>query len=272
MTAWKDQRFARPPIGLAGWLRVIWRGGLLAALIYSALILLLALRLIERPLFGMARPWTPRITQAVCRAAFGLLRMGHSVTGTPMTEPGAMVANHGSWLDIFALNACTQLYFVAKTEVSGWAGIGWLARATGTVFIARKGAEAKRQQHLFEDRLRAGHRLLFFPEGTSTDGIRVLPFKSTLFAAFFTPGLVHQMHIQPVTVAYHAPRGQDLRFYGWWGDMTFGGHLLMILAIRTPGAVKVTFHPPVPVDAFEGRKPLATYCQRVIATTLPHTI
>ncbi len=122
-----------------------------------------------------------------------------------MHEKGAVVANHSSWLDIFTLNASQRIYFVAKSEVSGWPGIGWLARATGTVFITRKGTEAKRQQDLFEARLRAGHQLLFFPEGTSTDALRVLPFKPTLFQAFFTHGLDRVLFIQPVTVVYHAP-------------------------------------------------------------------
>ena len=224
-------------------------------------------RLVERPLFGMARPWSPHITQFVCRSAFPILGIGFSVTGKPMTQHGAVVANHSSWLDIFALNAAQRIYFVAKSEVEHWAAIGWLARATGTVFIARKGSEAKAQQALFEERLRAGHRLLFFPEGTSTDALRVLPFKSTLFAAFYTHGLDRIMHIQPVTVLYHAPEGEDARYYGWWGDMTFAGHLLRILATKRPGRVEVIFHPEVPVDAFAGRKDLAAHCERVIRTS-----
>lgn len=269
MRDWRDQTPTRPPIGPAGWLRVVWRGGLLGAVTYGGLVLLLLLRMIERPLFGLHRPWTPHITQTVCRAAFVILRLPIRRSGTSMSGRGAMVANHASWLDIFALNACSTVYFVAKSEVSGWAGIGWLARATGTLFIARRGTEAKLHQSMFEARLQAGHRLLFFPEGTSTDSLRVLPFKSTLFAAFFSHGLAAEMHIQPVTLRYTAPPDQDPRFYGWWGDMDFGGHLLMILAAPKQGAVEVVFHPSVPVDAFEGRKPLASYCEKVIAATLP---
>jgi lyso-ornithine lipid O-acyltransferase len=125
------------------------------------------------------------------------------------------------------------------------------------------------QAKVFEDRLKAGHRLLFFPEGTSTDAIRVLPFKSTLFAAFFAPDLAPLMHIQPVTVIYHAPPGQDPRYYGWWGDMEFAPHLLLTLATRPQGRVEVIFHPEVPVAAFEGRKALAAYCERVIRTSHP---
>ncbi|MDR7126872.1 lysophospholipid acyltransferase family protein [Pseudotabrizicola sp. 4114] len=254
---------------LPGWVRVALRGAALGCVTYGGLVLLLLLRCVERPLFGLNRPWTPRITQGVCRAALRIMGIGLSVRGTPMQHRGAMVANHASWLDIFALNACAPVYFVAKSEVSGWAGIGWLARATGTLFITRKGTEARRQQQQLEDRLRAGHRLLFFPEGTSTDSQRVLPFKSTLFAAFFTHGLETVLHIQPVTVAYRAPAGTDPRFYGWWGDMTFAGHLLAVLSSPKQGSVEVVFHAQVPVDAYANRKDLAQYCERVIATSHP---
>ncbi len=253
-----------PQIGPMGWLRVVWRGGLLGLVTYGCLAILLALRLVEAPIFGRARPWTPHITQFVCRMAFVILRIRLEVRGRPMTRAGAVVANHSSWLDIFTLNACERIYFVAKAEVEHWAAIGWLARATGTVFIARKGSEAKLQQQVFEDRLMAGHKLMFFPEGTSTDAIRVLPFKSTLFAAFFAPGLASHLHVQPVTVIYHAPPGQDPRFYGWWGDMEFAPSLIQVLAMRVQGRVEVVFHPEVPVAAFPDRKALAAHCERVI--------
>lgn len=265
---WRDARMASPPVTVAGWGRVLWRGALMGAVTYGCLILLLALRLIERPLFGLRRPWTPFITQFVCKTAFVILRLPLRVTGRPMRQRGALVANHASWLDIFALNAAQRGYFVAKSEVEHWAAIGWLARATGTVFIARQGREAKRQQRLFEDRLRMGHHLMFFPEGTSTDSIRVLPFKSTLFAAFWSHGLEEVMWIQPVTLAYHAPRGEDRRFYGWWGDMGFAPHFLMVLAQARQGRLEVIFHEPVPVDAFADRKALALHCETEVRAGL----
>ena len=266
---WRDVPIRTPKPGLSGWLRVLLRGGALGLLTYGCLALLLLVRLVERPLCGQARPVTPFITQFVCRAAFVLLGLPLTVRGRPMRQKGAVVANHSSWLDIFALNAVQRVYFVAKSEVAGWPGIGWLARATGTVFIARKGSEAKRQQALFEARLRMGHKLMFFPEGTSTDALRVLPFKSTLFAAFYTHGLDRVLHVQPVTVVYHAPPGEDPRFYGWWGDMDFAPHLLITLAARRQGRVEVIFHPEVPVDAFPDRKQLAAHCERVIRTSHP---
>ena len=261
---WLEDTPAQGSIGAAGWVRVVLRGGVLGGLAYGGLILLLVLRLIERPVFGASRPWTPYITQGVCRAAFWVLGMGFQVKGQPMQGRGAMVANHASWLDIFALNAAARVYFVAKSEVRGWAGIGWLARATGTLFIARKAGEAKLQEAMFLARLAAGHRLLFFPEGTSTDGLRILPFKSTLFAAFLTTDFKDALQVQAVTLNYRAPPGQDARFYGWWGDMGFGAHLLKLLAAGRQGGVTVTYHPAVSVADYPDRKALAATCERAV--------
>ena len=266
---WLSARMDMPPPGALGWLRAVARGLPIALAAYGGLIVMLVVRLVERPLFGLSRPWTPYITQAVCRFALWVMGIRLTVRGTPMTQPGAIVANHSSWLDIFSLNAVSRVYFVSKDDVAAWPGIGWLARATGTVFIARKGTEAKAQQEVFETRLRAGHRLLFFPEGTSTDSLRILPFKSTLFAAFYGPRLEHLMHVQPVTVIYRAPADRDPRFFGWWGDMGFGPHLLAVLAAPAGGEVEVVLHPEVPVSAFEGRKALSAHCERVIRASHP---
>lgn len=252
----------RPSAG--DWWRILRRGGAVSVVTYGGLALLLLLRLVERPLFGLHRPWTPWITQAVCRLALWLMGLRLDRRGRPMDTPGAHVANHGSWMDIFALNACDRLYFVAKAEVRGWAGIGWLARATGTAFIARKGTEAKAQAELFEARLRAGHRLCFFPEGTSTDALRVLPFKPTLFAAFFAPGLRETLWVQPISVAWLAPPGADARLYGWWADMDFAGHLLRVLAQPRQGRVVVSFHPPLRVADFADRKALSAAAEAAV--------
>ena len=244
------------PRGLE-WLRVVWRGLALVAVVFGGLMLLVLLRLFERPLYGVARPWTPNITVFVCRTAFRIMGIGYVAHGHRMDRPGAVVANHSSWMDIFALNAGERVYFVSKSEVAGWPGIGWLAKATGTVFINRDRREAATQKAAFEERLGAGHKLLFFPEGTSTDGRRVLAFKPTLFAAFFSEALRDFMWVQPVTVVYHAPEGADPRFYGWWGDMDFGSHILAVLARGRQGRVEVFWHDPVQVADFTDRKALA---------------
>lgn len=246
-----------PRLTALAWLRVALRGVPLVVLVFGGLLILLLIRLIEHPFCGQQRPVTPHITQFVCRNAFRLLGMTFIVDGAPLTGPGAVVANHSSWLDIFALNATKRIYFVSKAEVARWPGIGWLARATGTLFIRRDRAEAASQVTMFRDRLALGHKLLFFPEGTSTDGQIVLPFKPTLFAAFFDPALRDTLSIQPVTLVYTAPKGQDSRFYGWYGEMDFGPHLLATLAATRQGAVRVVYHAPVRLSDFPDRKALA---------------
>lgn len=252
------------PLSLADKLRIALRGLPIVLVLFGGLALLLLLRLIERPLFGLKRPVTPWLTRAACRITLMIFGLRYKVSGQPMRGEGAIVANHAGWFDIFTLNAAQQIYFVSKDEVAAWPAIGWLARATGTVFIRRKGSDAMAQKNLFEARLHAGHRLLFFPEGTSTDGLRVIPFKSTLFAAFFTPGLRETLQIQPVSLVYTAPAGEDPRFYGWWGEMEFGPSLLKLLAAPRHGSAEVIFHPPVKVADFPDRKALAAYCEEQV--------
>jgi len=233
-----------------------------------AFVLFLILRFAERLINGPHRPLTPMITQAVCRGALVLVGIRYLVRGKAMSQKGAVVANHSSWLDIFALNACQQVYFVSKAEVEGWPGIGWLAKATGTVFIRRNPRDAAAQKQIFTYRLVTGHKLLFFPEGTSSDGQRILPFKSTLFAAFFDDGLRDVTHIQPATVTYLAPKGQEPSFYAWWGGTDFAAHLLFVLAAPRHGSVAVTLHQALPVAAFSDRKALASACEVAVRGSL----
>ncbi|MEM9578377.1 MAG: lysophospholipid acyltransferase family protein [Pseudomonadota bacterium] len=265
-TTWQSQT-PPPPVpafGAAGWARVAIRGLALFVLVFGGLLLMLLMRLLERPLYGARRPLTPFITVFVCRNALRILGIRLDQRGHFAPEARAVVANHASWLDILVLNAVKRVYFVSKAEVAGWPGIGWLARATGTVFIERARARAAEQAALFQARLSAGHRLLFFPEGTSSDGLRVLPFKTTLFAAFFADGLREEISIQPVSVRYNAPGHTDARLYGWWGDMTFGSHFLTILATFPQGSVTVTYHRPLRVAAHADRKHLAAACEEAV--------
>lgn len=260
-----------PPVGPLGWVRVVVRGALLGGVTFGCLGLLLLLRLAERPLFGPARPVTPYITQFVCRSAFVILGLRRRVHGRPETGGGAVVANHSSWLDIFTLNAAQRIVFISKSDVRDWPGIGLLARATGTVFIERNRREARTHGNLIAGRIAQGHRLLFFPEGTSTDGRRVLPFKPSLFEAFLAAD-DDNLVIQPVTVIYTAPPGQDPRFYGWWGDMDFAPHLLRVLAASPQGAVDVHYHRPLRVADFTDRKAIARELCGVVSEQLQATI
>jgi len=262
---WDDGNLpSLPKLGPMGWLRVLLRGLPLLSVLIVALIIHTIVRLIEQYFAGSSRPVSAAIVQWVCVVALRILGLTLRLHGDVMTAPGAVVANHSSWLDIFVLNARKRIFFVAKSEVRGWPGIGWLARAAGTVFIKRDRKEAHAQVELFRQRLGHGHRLLFFPEGTSTDNQRVLPFKTTLFAPFFDDSLRNIAQIQAVSVVYHAPTGQDNRFYGWWGEMSFGGHLLTVLGTRGNGSVDVVCHPPHKISEYTDRKSLAADLERCV--------
>ncbi|WP_386167614.1 lysophospholipid acyltransferase family protein [Sulfitobacter pontiacus] len=268
--AWDSADHPTPvSVGPLGWVLMLLRGMTLATVVLVGLVILLAIRLIERPLYGQGRPVTPHITQIVCKIAFWIMGLRRTVIGTPMRHRGAVVANHTSWLDIFSLNAAQRIYFVSKSEVASWPGIGWLAKATGTLFIERNPKHARKQTEVFQQRLLDNHRLLFFPEGTSTDGLQVLPFKTTLFQSFFAPELRDVIWVQPVTVIYTAPDGTDPRFYGWWGDMSFGGHLLRTLASLRQGQVTTIYHTPLAVADFENRKALAQACEAQVRAAHP---
>ncbi len=251
-----------PPLGLFGWIIALLRAMPIAVLCFGGMLILLILRAIERVFAGDARPVTPFLVQWVCRASLVLMGLRLTVIGEPMRHSGIVVANHASWLDIFTLNAALRICFVAKSEVAKWPFIGPLARATGTLFITRKTTEAKRQQAQFETRLAVGDRLLFFPEGTSTDSTFILPFKSTLFAALFA--MPQDLWVQPVTVVYGAPRGEDARFYGWYGAMDFAPHLLATLAQHPQGRVTITLHPPLRVADYPSRKELSAAAEAAV--------
>lgn len=251
------------PAGLAGWWRVARRLVPAVLVLLTGVVAILPMRGLERLIHGPRRPWTGRHVQVVCRLVLACIGLGWRREGQPLRGPGAVVANHSSWLDILTMNAAMPVFFVSKAEVRGWPGINVLTAVTNTHFVVRDPRHARAQADEFADRVRAGHRLLFFPEGTSTDGSRVLPFKPTLFQGFLDPGLPEGLAIQPMSVAYHAPPGADPRFYGWWGDMALADHLLAVLSAPRQGQAVVILHPPVPV-AGEDRKSLAAITEAAV--------
>ncbi len=161
----------------------------------------------------------------------------------------------------------TLIYFVAKAEVRAWPVVGYITHACGTIFIERRRTEAKRQEEALRERIAADQLLCFFPEGTSTDGLRVLSFKSSLFSVFFRDHAGADLLVQPVTVRYAAAPDSGLpeSFYGWWGDMDFGAHVWAVLSRSFGGRAEVIFHAPVNPRDFPDRKALAEHCQAAVA-------
>lgn len=267
---WLSEDQTQPPKpGALGWVLIVLRGSLIILTLLIGVLLILPLRVIEKLFSGPRRPITGPWVQGVCRMCLFIMGLRCTRIGTPMKGPGAVVANHSSWLDILVFNAALPVFFVSKAEVASWPAINILTRVTDTHFVARDPKLARQQAEEFAERTRAGHRLLFFPEGTSTDGLRILPFKPTLFQGFLDPALPEGLAIQPVTATYHAPKGRDARFYGWWGKLDLGPHLLAVLAQARQGHVTVTLHPPIPV-AGETRKTLSAKTEAEVRRGFEH--
>lgn len=267
MSTWDDGTTPAPaPMWLENWMMAAVRFVVVAIVIFGLMGPMLILRLLG--FTGAAQ----RIVQIACASVLRVMGLKVQRIGTPMKMRGGVVANHSSWLDIFVLNAVQRVLFVSKAEVAKWPLIGMIARSVGTVFIERKQSHAAKHRDKFQDHLGAGHRLLFFPEGTSTDGRRVLAFKPTLFAAFFDPTVREGAWVQPLTVAYSAPLSRDVRYYSWWGDADFFPHFFNVLGQLKQGAVTVIFHPPVRVGEVGDRKELARVTQVAVARGLADTL
>lgn len=187
--------------------------------------------------------------------------------GQPIGE-GLIAANHVSWIDPLALGAAANTFFVAKREVSRWPIIGTLCRFGRVEFVTRARTDAHRQTQVVGSRVHAGHLLSIFPEGTSSDGQQVLPFRSTLFAALFD--VADRKHVQPVAIRYVPlpESGLPTCHYGWWGEMGFAEHLWNVLCRSRQGRVQVAFLPPLAVDQYEDRKALAAACERAVGEQL----
>lgn len=158
-----------------------------------------------------------------------LLGMTIIFKGALPPKPALLVANHVSWLDIPVLSAVLPVSFIAKREVSTWPLFGWMAKLQRTVFVdrdRRQTTATKRNE--ITARLESGDCLVLFPEGTSTDGTQVLPFKSAYFGA--VEGL--DVAVVPVTLTY---LGRP-KFYAWYGEMDLAPHLW---AVIKSGSIKV---------------------------------
>lgn len=262
-----------PPLTPRERLRLTLRGlwSLIALVLLFAIFLplrgvdLLVERLAGRPVTAFGPP----VVRIWAAQALWTLGLRYIRVGEPIRGGGALVANHSSWIDIVALQRAAVPFLVSKAEVRDWPGIGFIGRAIGTMFIDRRPAEAKRQEAALTARLARGDRMALFPEGTSSDGQRVLPFKSALFGVFLVPELAGRVVLQPVTIVYRPRPGLPATLYGWWGEMDFASHLREVLARSTGGEVTLTFHPPLPVDAHADRKRLAAAAAVAVRSAFP---
>jgi len=166
--------------------------------------------------------------QRMCRRTLRVLGIALDADGV-IPERGLLVSNHLSYVDIMVIGACAPVVFVAKREVRNWPVFGWFARLAGTVFVDRESrARVGQTTREIEAALDRGALVVLFPEGTSSDGKTVLPFKSSLLkpAAHLTQPLATAL------IQYHLPDGDVGEEVCYWKDMTLVPHLINLLSKR----------------------------------------
>jgi 1-acyl-sn-glycerol-3-phosphate acyltransferase len=167
-------------------------------------------------------------SQRMCTRGLKALGVVLEVEGAIPTR-GLIVSNHLGYLDILVYGAIAPVTFVSKREVASWPVFGWAARCAGTVFITReRRTETHSVNSELESLLNSGALIVLFPEGTSSDGAKVLPFRSSLLDAAVRSG----QPIYAAYVRYTVTDGDPARDVCYWGDMTLVPHLISMARIR----------------------------------------
>lgn len=179
-------------------------------------------------------------------------------------KPVLYLANHCSWLDILVLGATLEACFVSKEEVGRWPLISTVARLGRTVFVSRARGRTGEEAKDLRARLAGGDSIILFPEGTSSDGSRVLPFRSSFLAVADAAATV-----QPVSLVYDRLGGlptcrRDRPVFAWFGDMDIATHFWR-LARRSGARATVLLHEPADPAAFPDRKALTAAAARVVS-------
>jgi 1-acyl-sn-glycerol-3-phosphate acyltransferase len=231
----------------------------------------LALMPVQWLLVRIRSPWVVLLPKRYHQTSSRILGFRVEVRGSMSTQhPTLFACNHSSYTDISILGGVIPGCFVAKAEVAGWPLFGWLAKLQRTVFVDRRVRTTATQRDAMAERLAAGENLILFPEGTSNDGNRVLPFKSSLFSvAEYRSEDGRALAVQPVSIAYTKldgmPLGRAIRpMIAWYGDMEMFSHMWTLVGLGVVTVV-VEFHPVVTLRDLGSRKALAEHCHRVVS-------
>lgn len=241
------------------------------ALLLPLQIAVVALFSRSRAIYPLSRLWS----RGVCRL-FGIriVIAGQRAAG----EQILFACNHVSYLDIPVLASVLDTSFVAKADVAAWPLFGFIAKLQQTVFVSRSRTDASDGNGALAAFLAGGRNMTVFPEGTSSDGSSVLPFKSSLFDVLFRNAAPDAAPaVQPVTIEILETDGQavadgaDRDVYAWHGDMTLLPHLWKLA--RSKGAcIKLHFHPLRRARDGSGRKDMARLCHKDVAAPLQSRI
>jgi 1-acyl-sn-glycerol-3-phosphate acyltransferase len=222
----------------------------------------------------------------VCRLVGLRTRVLGTCAGTIRTEraaqggtrPVIFISNHSSWLDVAVIGAVLPAVFVAKEDVRRWPVISTVARLGRTIFVSRQRGTTGRERDDMTHRLARGDNLILFPEGTSSDGSRVLPFLSSFFAIAKAsaraegteqPAAFPLPLVQPVSLVYDRLDGLPVSrskrsVFAWYGDMDLAPHVWQLTQWRSMRAT-ILLHPPLDPADFPSRKALAAAAWRCVA-------
>jgi len=216
------------------------------------------------PLIGREKKL--KITQSWCNGLLGCFNIKVVTYGQMPdddTQATMFVANHISWTDIHSINSIIPLRFIAKSEVSNWPVFGYLVKKSGTLFIDRsRKKDAVRIVEMATESLRNGDNVGFFPEGTTTEGASLLPFKSSIVQA----AMLAEAQIWPIAIRYPLPNGGTNTQMAYAGDTTMAKSMMNILKQKNP-VVELHFLTPIPALK-TNRQALAEAAFRAISKQL----
>lgn len=203
------------------------------------------------------------LKQRWSRQLLGILGVRLDAQLTGITPGSLFVANHISWLDIYAFNAARPMAFVAKAEVRHWPLIGWLSAHTDTLFLSRENRrQSARVNAQMSALLQSAKDVALFPEGTTTTGAQLLHFHGALLQSAVDAGCL----VQPVALSYYGDDGRRSEVAAYAGETTMGESLLAILR---SGSLTVRLRPTPPLDPrVMPRRALAQAARGAIAFSL----
>lgn len=242
------------PVSLGGWLRI----GLRAAGLIGLLAVFVPLHYLYR-LFAYGSPFPMlflRYAARVCGARV-------EVIGTHLKRDVFFVANHVSWLDILAMAGASGTAFVAKAELAEAPVVGWLASLNRTVFVKREHRMGVAEQiNALKEALVDNWSVTVFPEGTTTDGQSLLPFKTSMLSVLEPPppGVL----VQPVIVDY----GPVAEWIGWIGEESGVNNAKRVLSRKGSFRVRLHYLEPFSPEDFRGRKAISQESRRRIEEAL----
>lgn len=251
---------------MVAWLRI-------AASLLGVLLVTVCLLPFQLIFLAAGHHWRTRLPRLWHRAALWAIGVRVEVKGKlGDRRPLLVVSNHSSWLDILVMASVADVTYVAKAEVKDWPVFGMLARLQRSIFVEREQKRKSQDQaNEMAERLNAGEVVVLFPEGTTSDGNRLLVTKSTLFAAATAAAQTSptgMVDVQPAAIAYTRIHGMPMGHYhrpvaAWPGDIELLPHLIGVLKTGAIDA-EVNFGPPIEVTTATNRKALAVQAESEI--------